>query len=67
MTDYRTRFLPQSDATELVNLYHLAATALAGERPTRGDRMTWAARQYAKTHPQTSAMGAYKDLDGLLA
>ena len=64
---YETRFVKKSDAAELVNLYHLARTALAGDRATRYDRMCWAAKWFAKEHPYVTSTGAYKDLDGLLA
>jgi len=69
---YRTRFIPQADAAELVNLYHLALVPLSAESfSTVGARKLaqrqWAAKMYAKEHPGTSVTGAYKDLDGLLA
>ena len=64
--EYRTRFIKQSDATELINLYHLARTALAGEPCGRYERMCWAAKWFSKEHPPVTQTGAYKDLDGLL-
>jgi hypothetical protein len=69
MTNYKTRFIKQSDAAELVNLYHLARTALAGDQNAdkRWARMTWASKEFNKLHPEVSVNGAYKDLDGLLA
>jgi len=67
MVDYKTRFIPQRNAAQLVNYYHLARTALAGDRPTRLDRMMWACRAYHKENPAISVMGAYKDLECLLA
>src|SRR5438105_3566984 len=36
---YKTRFIKQSDSLELINLYHLARTALAGSRSGRWERM----------------------------
>lgn len=66
MTTYRTRFIPQSDASEIINYYHLARTALSGKECTRYTRMLWASGEYAKLHPTVSAAGAYKDLDCLL-
>jgi len=67
MTEYRTRFIKQSDAVALINLYHLARTALAGDRDGRSERMCWASKWFAKEHPDVTQTGAYKDLDGLLA
>jgi hypothetical protein len=64
---YKVRFIKASDAAELVNLYHLARTALAGDRPTSYDRRLWASRWFAKQHPEVTPTGAYKDLDGLLS
>lgn len=62
------------DQAELVNLYHLARTALAGQRDTNGramdtrhNRMIWAAGEYSKAHPDISPTGAYKALDRCLA
>ena len=66
---YRTRFVPERDAAKLVNLYHLARTALCTEpldRQTPYDRMLWASKEYAKQNPSCSELGAYKDLCGLL-
>lgn len=48
---------------ELANLFHLAQTALAGQRPTRYDRKVWAAQQYHVAHPEISSTAAYKELD----
>jgi len=67
MTEYRTHFIKQSDAAVLINLYHLARTALAGDRAGRYERMCWAAKWFSKEHPEVTSKGAYKDLDGLLA
>jgi hypothetical protein len=68
MTDYKTRFIPQSDAAKLVNYYHLARCALSGSgQVTRLDRMLWACRAYHKENPAVSTIGAYKDLECLLA
>jgi len=66
VTEYKTRFIRQSDALELISLYHIARTALAGDSPTRYDRMCWAAKRFAKENSYVTATGAYKDLDGLL-
>lgn len=69
MNGYKTRFVKMSDAHELVTLYHLARTALAGpgDIPTKYHRRLWASHTFAKKHTYVSATGAYKDLDGLLA
>lgn len=67
MIGYQTRFIKQSDAAKLVNLYHLARVPLSGKPCTRYDRMLWASAAFSKENPCVSATGAYKDLDGLLA
>ena len=64
--DYRVRFIPSCDAAKLVNLYHLARTALAGKECTPYSRMLWASAEYAKGSNSVSETGAYKDLCGLL-
>jgi len=64
---YVTRFIKESDKYELINLYHIARTALSGGDDSTYARRLWAARQFAKTHPDVSETAAYKDLDGLLA
>ena len=59
--------MTEAQLCELVNLYHLARTALAGTgKDTRYQRMLWASREYAKTST-ISEMGAYKALDRALA
>lgn len=62
--DYRTRFIPQSDAADLVNLYHLARTIVGY---ARYERMIQASTWYNQVHPTVSRTAAYKDLEGLLA
>lgn len=60
------RFVRQSDYAELVNLYHLARTALSDKpfaEQSKFHRMVWASKEWAKTHTYTSATGAYKDLE----
>ena len=64
---YRPRFIAQSQEAELINLWHLARTALSGKECTRYTRMLWAAKEFARAHPEVSAGGAYKDLDGMLS
>lgn len=63
---YRVRFIPQEDITKIVNLYHLARTALAGKECTPYTRKLWASREYARGSNSVSATGAYKDLCGIL-
>jgi hypothetical protein len=69
MYGYVTRFVPQRDALELINLYHLARTALAGQPCGRLERLQWAARTYAKEHAEFAQRTAavYKDLECLTA
>lgn len=56
------RFVRQEHYTELVNLYHLARTALAGGDDSKWARMIWASKEFSKLHPYVSSTGAYKDL-----
>lgn len=51
---------------EIVNLYHLARTALAGKDDSRYQRMLWATREFIKAHPEVSNKAAYLDLEALL-
>lgn len=60
------RFVKAEDYHELINLYHLARTALSGKECTKYTRMLWASAEFAKTHPYVSATGAYKDLSANL-
>lgn len=61
------RFIRSADHAELINLYHLARTALSGSADQSGHaRMIWAAGEFAKTHAYVSATGAYKDLSDAL-
>ena len=64
--------LTQQDKHELVELYHLAKTALSYgsgllgpdfEHHSRYDRMVWAAKEYSKAHPSCPASRAYTALD----
>jgi hypothetical protein len=64
---YAVRFIKPAQAAELVNLYHLARTALAGERAGKYERMLWASKWFSKEHPEVSRTAAYKDLEGLLS
>jgi len=75
---YVPRWLNKQQACDIVNLYHLARTALAGAPGTaqshiqslcmctRYDRMIWAVREFHKANPDISETAAYKDLCGLL-
>ena len=68
METYQCRFVRQSDSLELINLYHLARTALAGNPDTgKLARMVWAAKAFAKEHSYVTSTGAYKDLSNMLA
>ena len=60
------RFVRQADYGELINLYHLARTALSGKDNSKYARMIWASGEWAKAHTYTSATGAYKDLSANL-
>ncbi len=66
--------MQQVNVSKLVDYYWLARTALAGKRDDRGasmdtpyERRKWAAREYAKEHPNVSELGAYKALERILA
>ena len=61
--------ITQAEIAELVSLYHLAQTGLASIAgvPSKYDRMCWAAREFARLHPETPAVRAYKALDVRLA
>jgi len=51
---------------ELVQLYHIAQTALASRWPvSRHDRMSWAAREFARTRG-IKEVQAYKQLSRLI-
>ena len=69
LPDYVPRFVQREHCTSLVNLYHLARTALSDKpyaEQSRYHRMIWACAQFARQHNYVSASGAYKDLCGLL-
>lgn len=59
---FRPRFVSEDGMRELFNLYHLARTALSGKPCGRWERLNYAATEYHKAHPETSATAAYKDL-----
>lgn len=55
------------DELELIELYHLAPTALAYTLPTRWQKMDWAARAYAKEHPDRMTVNrAYRILSEVI-
>ncbi len=56
------RFITDSQFAELVNLFHLAKTALSGKDDSKYQRMIWASKEFHKAHPNISATYAYKDL-----
>lgn len=57
------RFVTHDQYVELVNLYHLARTALASKPHSRYDRLIWASGEFSKAHPEISPTAAYKDLE----
>lgn len=64
---YTPRFINNEQMSELINLYHLARTALSGTSKTsKYDRMVWVSKEFAKANPGISSTAAYKDLDGQL-
>lgn len=63
---YAPRFIRADQAVELINLYHLARTALSGQECTPYTRRLWASKEFSKAHPEVSSTAAYKDLDGLV-
>lgn len=60
---YACRFIKQDQASELIQLYHTAKTAVGNKRY---DRMLKAADWFVKDHPEYTTTAVYKDLDGLL-
>jgi hypothetical protein len=56
--------LTEAEQHELVNLYHLARTALAGTgKSGKYQQMLWASREFSKAHPDVSSTTAYKHMD----
>lgn len=66
---YVVRFIKAFDAEELLLFFHVAKVALSkGQQPVRRyHRMLWASDEFSKAHPEVKTLGAYKDLEGLLA
>lgn len=69
------RFIRADQALELINLWHLSRTSLAGKKDEKGNsylgsnrhaRMVETARLFHQEHPEISETAAYKDLDYLL-
>ena len=52
--------LTQQEIYELIDLYHLAQTPVGHQRY---DRLIWVAREFHKTHPNTSQTKAYIEVD----
>ena len=52
------------EKAELSNLFHLAATALAGsgQRASRYQWQLWASKEFEKLHPEVCSTAAYKQL-----
>lgn len=60
--------LSREHIADLVNLYHLARTALACEKDQgRWARMNWAAKEFSKAHPDIAVKWSYLALDRALA
>ena len=61
--DIQLRWVKPEHYPELIGLYHLARTALSGEKDqSKYARMLWASRQFAMQHAYLTATAAYKDL-----
>lgn len=63
---YQPRHVTKDQLAELVNLYHLARTALSGKDDSRYQRKLWAAKEFHKANPSISETAAYKDLSNSL-
>jgi hypothetical protein len=61
------RFVLDADYGELINLYHLARTALSGGSDSRHARMLWACKHFAAKHSYVTIIAAYKDLSARIA
>lgn len=69
------RFIRADQAPELINLWHLSRTSLAGKTDEKGNylssnrhaRMVETAQLFHQEHPEVSETAVYKDLDYLLA
>lgn len=65
---YTVRFIRPDQASELINLFHLAKVPLSGSgNNSPYHAMIWASKEFSRAHPDVSPSGAYKDLDGLLS
>lgn len=65
--DYIPRFVTSEQLDVLITYFNLARTALAGQSPSRHDRMLWAAREFHKENPSITETAAYKDLSARLS
>jgi DNA-binding GntR family transcriptional regulator len=63
---YVPRHVTEAQLGELINLWHLGRTALAGGDASSHRRMIWASRQFHDAHPEVSESAAYKDLSNAL-
>jgi hypothetical protein len=59
---FAPRFVSHTQLNELYHMWHLSLTALAGSKPTRHQRINWAAYAFAKENPGVNPTAAYKDL-----
>jgi hypothetical protein len=64
---YQPRHINNDQLCELINLYHLARTALSGKDDSRYQRMLWASREFHKLNPLIGEAAAYKDLSNSLS
>lgn len=60
------RYANEEQRRELVELFHTAHTALAGQDDSRYARMLWAVRAFVKAHPDWSQPSVYKEIDRAL-
>jgi len=65
MLGYKTRFVPQTLASEITELYHTSRIALSNKPHTRYHRMLWTVDEIMKAHPEItcSHTGVYKDVE----
>ena len=59
---YQPRFVTKDQLNELINLYHLADTALSGTDYHKWDKLNYAAKEFHKKYPNISETAAYKDI-----
>lgn len=56
------RNVSAAQLTEMINLYHLARTALSGKDDSKYQRLIWASKEFHKKHADISQTKAYLDL-----